>query len=208
VETTQFALLALTSIVAIMEPASTVAIYLPLAKDMALKKQRSVVAKAMKISFVVLVFFALTGHLLFSVFNITVGAFKIAGGILLISVALKMLNPEQKEYSPGEFEDIAVVPLAFPLTAGPGAVTTVMLLVSEAKSIVNVSFVFMGIAVGVLLSYVALIYSSRLSRLLGDEGLQVVTKLMSIIILAIAVQFVINGSVDAVSQILDAIKTG
>jgi len=155
-----------------------------------------------------LVFFALTGHLLFSVFNITVGAFKIAGGILLISVALKMLNPEQKEYSPGEFEDIAVVPLAFPLTAGPGAVTTVMLLVSEAKSIVNVSFVFMGIAVGVLLSYVALIYSSRLSRLLGDEGLQVVTKLMSIIILAIAVQFVINGSVDAVSQILDAIKTG
>ena len=191
-----------------MEPASTVAIYLPLAKDMALKKQRSVVAKAMKISFVVLVFFALTGHLLFSVFNITVGAFKIAGGILLISVALKMLNPEQKEYSPGEFEDIAVVPLAFPLTAGPGAVTTVMLLVSEAKSIVNVSFVFMGIAVGVLLSYVALIYSSRLSRLLGDEGLQVVTKLMSIIILAIAVQFVINGSVDAVSQILDAIKTG
>jgi len=208
VETTQFALLALTSIVAIMEPASTVAIYLPLAKDMALKKQRSVVAKAMKISFVVLVFFALTGHLLFSVFNITVGAFKIAGGILLISVALKMLNPEQKEYSPGEFEDIAVVPLAFPLTAGPGAVTTVMLLVSEAKSIVNVSFVFMGIAVGVLLSYVALIYSSRLSKLLGDEGLQVVTKLMSIIILAIAVQFVINGSVDAVSQILDAIKTG
>ena len=207
-ETTQFALLALTSIVAIMEPASTVAIYLPLAKDMALKKQRSVVAKAMKISFVVLVFFALTGHLLFSVFNITVGAFKIAGGILLISVALKMLNPEQKEYSPGEFEDIAVVPLAFPLTAGPGAVTTVMLLVSEAKSIVNVSFVFMGIAVGVLLSYVALIYSSRLSKLLGDEGLQVVTKLMSIIILAIAVQFVINGSVDAVSQILDAIKTG
>jgi len=207
-ETTQFALLAITSIVAIMEPASTVAIYIPLAKDMEYKKQRSVVARAMKISFVVLVFFALTGHLLFSVFNITVGAFKIAGGILLISVALKMLNPEQREYSIGKFDDIAVVPLAFPLTAGPGAVTTVMLLVSEAKNIVNVSFVFMGIAVGVLLSYVALIYSSKLSRLLGDEGLQVVTKLMSIIVLAIAVQFVINGSVDAISQILVAIKTG
>jgi len=207
-ETTQFALLAITSIVAIMEPASTVAIYIPLAKDMEYKKQRSVVARAMKISFVVLVFFALTGHLLFSVFNITVGAFKIAGGILLISVALKMLNPEQKEYSIDKFDDIAVVPLAFPLTAGPGAVTTVMLLVSEAKNIVNVSFVFMGIAVGVLLSYVALIYSPKLSRLLGDEGLQVVTKLMSIIVLAIAVQFVINGSVDAISQILVAIKTG
>jgi len=207
-ETTQFALLAITSIVAIMEPASTVAIYIPLAKDMEYKKQRSVVARAMKISFVVLVFFALTGHLLFSVFNITVGAFKIAGGILLISVALKMLNPEQREYSIGKFDDIAVVPLAFPLTAGPGAVTTVMLLVSEAKNIVNVSFVFMGIAVGVLLSYVALIYSPKLSRLLGDEGLQVVTKLMSIIVLAIAVQFVINGSVDAISQILVAIKTG
>ena len=191
-----------------MEPASTVAIYIPLAKDMEYKKQRSVVARAMKISFVVLVFFALTGHLLFSVFNITVGAFKIAGGILLISVALKMLNPEQREYSIGKFDDIAVVPLAFPLTAGLGAVTTVMLLVSEAKNIVNVSFVFMGIAVGVLLSYVALIYSSKLSRLLGDEGLQVVTKLMSIIVLAIAVQFVINGSVDAISQILVAIKTG
>jgi multiple antibiotic resistance protein len=206
--TVQFALLAITSIVAIMEPASTVAIYLALTKDMDFKKQRSVVTKSMKISFLVLAFFAVTGHLLFSIFNITVGAFKIAGGILLISVALGMLNPEKKEYSIAELEDIAVVPLAFPLTAGPGAITTVMLLVSEAKDILNVSFVFVGIAVGILLSYVALIYSSRLSRLLGGEGLRVVTRIISIIVLAIAVQFVINGSADAISQILSTIKTG
>lgn len=81
----EFALVAITSIIAVMNPTSTVAIYIALTKDMNLEENRKVIAKSMKISFVVLAFFAFTGQLLFLIFNITVAAFKIAGGILLIT---------------------------------------------------------------------------------------------------------------------------
>jgi len=197
----EFALIAVTSIVAIMEPFSTIAVYITLTRNMEQRKQRKIAAKSMKISFLALIFFALTGHLLFLVFNITDYAFKIAGGILLIAVSLRMLYPGKGEYSTDEREDVAIVPLAFPLTAGPGTITTVMLLVSEANNFLEASFVFVGITIGILISYVGMIYSSKLFKLLGEDGLRVVTALMSILILAIAIQFIINGAAEAVSQI-------
>jgi multiple antibiotic resistance protein len=199
--TIEFALLALSSIIAVMEPFSTIAIYTTLTKDLGPERQHKIAAKAMKTSFVVLAFFALTGHLLFLVFNITVYAFEIAGGILLVAVALKMLNPGKGEYSSDEREDVSIIPLSFPLTAGPGTITTVMLLFSEAENLLEASFVFVGIFLGILISYVGMVYSHRLFKLLGDDGLRVVTALMAIIVLAIAVQFVINGIVDVAPQI-------
>lgn len=199
--TLEYALIAVTSIIAVIEPFSTIAVYITLTKDMEPKKRHKIAAKSMKISFIALTFFVLTGHLLFLVFNITDYAFKIAGGILLIAVALRMLYPRKEEYSSDEREDIAIVPLAFPLTAGPGAITTVMLLVSEANNVLEVSFVFTGIILGILISYAGMIYSAKLLRLLGDEGLRVVTAIMSIIILAIAIQFIINGVAEAASQV-------
>jgi multiple antibiotic resistance protein len=198
--TIEFALLAISSIIAVMEPFSTIAIYTTLTKDHSPEKQHKIASKAMKISFIVLAFFALTGHLLFLVFNITVYAFEIAGGILLVAVALRMLNPGKDEYSSDE-RDVSIVPLAFPLTAGPGTITTVMLLFSQASNLLEAFFVFMGIFLGVLISYVGMVYSHRLFKLLGDDGLRVVTALMAIIVLAIAVQFVINGIVDVAPQI-------
>jgi multiple antibiotic resistance protein len=184
-----------------MEPFSTIAVYAALTKDMNSERKKRTIAKSTRISFLVLVFFALTGQLLFNVFNITIAAFQIAGGILLISVALKMLNPEKNGSSSSSREDIAIVPLAFPLTAGPGTITVVILLVSKAQNILESSFVFVGIFVGVLVSYVGMRYSSRLFMLLGDEGLRVVTAIMAIIVLAIAVQFIIEGAAGAMIQI-------
>ena len=81
IEILKFALLAITSIVAVMELASTIAVYVTLTKDTDLEKKRRIVSKSMKISFLVLAFFAFTGHLLFSIFNITISAFKVAGGM-------------------------------------------------------------------------------------------------------------------------------
>jgi multiple antibiotic resistance protein len=196
----EFALLAISSIVAVMEPFSTIAVYATLTRNMESNKKRLVVAKSMRVSFIVLAFFALTGHLVFQVFNITIAAFQIAGGILLVAVALRMLNPKADETSADGSEDIAIVPLAFPLTAGPGTITAVILLVSQAENVLESSLVFVGILVGILVSYVGMKYATRLFRLLGDEGLRVVTSLMAIIVLAIAVQFVINGVAAAFVQ--------
>jgi multiple antibiotic resistance protein len=187
-----FALIAIGSILAVMEPFSTVAVFISLARDMDTEAKKRAIFKSMRVSFLVLIFFAITGNLVFKVFNITVAAFEIAGGLLLITVAIDMLRTKKDEYSARE-GNIAIVPLAFPLTAGPGAITTVIVLTQEASDFLESSFVFIGVAIAILVSYIALRYSGLLSRRLKGDGLQVVTALMAIIVLAIAVQFIING---------------
>jgi multiple antibiotic resistance protein len=196
-----FLVLAISSIVVVMEPFSTIAVYAALTKNMSIEKKLRAITKSMRLSFLVLAFFAVTGHLVFQVFNITVSAFQVAGGILLVVVALQMLYPERSTTLKDGSEDIAVVPLAFPLTAGPGTITTVILLTSKSQSLFQTSFVFAGIFVGVFASFIGMRYSSRLFKYLGDEGLRVVTAIMAIIVLAIAVQFLIDGIGTAVPQV-------
>ncbi len=197
----EFALVTITSIIAVMNPASTVAVYIALTRDMDLEESRKVIAKSMKISFLVLAFFAFTGQLLFLIFNVTLAAFKIAGGILLVTSAFTMLNPKKKEFSREELENIAIVPLAFPLTAGPGTITAVILLVSEASSLPETSLVFVGIFAGVAVSYLGMTYAPKILKFLGEEGLRVITRLMSIIVLAIAVQFIISGIAETIPKL-------
>ncbi len=182
-----------------MNPISTVAVFSGLTEDLSPEKQRKVVAKAMKISLVVLFFFAITGQLIFQVFNLQVYAFQIAGGILLIVFALRMLS-EKKVYSSNS-QDISIIPLAFPLTAGVGTITTVILLFSEANNFIEAGIVFLAIVVGILLSYLGMIYAPKLFRVLGHDGLHVVSALMAIIVLAIAVQFIINGIIAVIPTI-------
>jgi len=192
-EVLSFALLAITSVVAVVEPGSNIVIYLSLTDGMDKEQKRRIIDKAMMISFIVLAFFAVAGQLVFSFFNVTIFAFEIAGGILLVDVALRMLHPRKDEYTAEELEDVAVVPLAFPLTAGPGSITTVMLLMSQASGPIEWPFVFIAIFISVLLSYIGMVYADRLVGRLGKEGLRVVTRIMAIVVLAIAVQFIING---------------
>ena len=182
-----------------MEPFSTVAVFIALAKDMDAAAKKRAIGKSMKVSLVVLVFFVITGHLMFQVFNITVAAFQIAGGILLITVALGMLNTKKGELFSSE-GDIAIVPLAFPLTAGPGAITTAVLLTSQSSGIIDSAIVFVGVVIAVLISYIALRYSTLIFNHLKDDGLRVVTALMAIVVLAIAVQFIINGILEVIKQ--------
>jgi multiple antibiotic resistance protein len=184
-----------------MEPFSTVAVFVTITRDMTPEKKNRIIARSMGISFLVLAFFALTGHLLFQVFNITIAAFQIAGAILLVTIALDMLNPRRNGSFATGSGDIAVVPLAFPLTAGPGTITAAILLASKAQGALESFFVFVGISLGILISYFGMKYSSRLFKFLGDEGLRMVTALMAIIVLAIAVQFVIDGVTNAIGQI-------
>ncbi|MGC9345267.1 MAG: MarC family protein [Candidatus Bathyarchaeales archaeon] len=200
-ELVEFALVTITSIIAVMNPTSTVAVYIALTRDMDLEESRKVIAKSMKISFLVLAFFAFTGQLIFLIFNVTLAAFKIAGGILLVTSAFTMLNPKKREFFREELENIAIVPLAFPLTAGPGTITAVILLVSEASSLLEASLVFVGIFAGVAVSYLGMTYASRILKFLGEEGLRVITRLMSIIVLAIAVQFIISGIAETIPKL-------
>jgi multiple antibiotic resistance protein len=188
-----FAILALTSVIVVMEPFSTIAIYASLTRNFSPEEKRKTIARSMRLSYIVLTFFALTGHLVFQVFNITIAAFQIAGGILLGAVALQMLNPDRMTPSKEGNQDIAIVPLTFPLTAGPGTITAVILLTSNAQNLLESFSVFVAIFGAILVSYVGLRLSHKLFKHLGDEGLHTITAIMAIIVLAIAVQFLING---------------
>ncbi|MDG6223187.1 MAG: MarC family protein [Candidatus Bathyarchaeota archaeon] len=198
--TVEFALVAISSIVAVMNPLSTTAIFLTLTKGQSHEKNRQIAAKAAKLGFIILASFALTGTLIFQIFNIDLFSFQIAGGILLITIALKMLS-EKNGFSSDKREDPSIIPLTFPLTAGPGTITTVILIFSQASSFFETIFVFVAIAVGVLLSYGGMIHAHRLLKIFGTDGTHVVSALMSIIVLAIAIQFVFAGIVAAVCQL-------
>jgi multiple antibiotic resistance protein len=198
--TIDFVILAVTSVIVVMEPFSTIAIYASLTRNFSPEKKRKTIARSMRISYIVLTFFALTGHLVFQVFNITIAAFQIAGGVLLAAVALQMLNPDRMVLSKEDAQDIANVPLAFPLTAGPGTITAVILLTSNAQNLLESFSVFAAILVAIIVSYVGLRLSHRLFKYLGDVGLHTVTAIMAIIVLAIAVQFLINGVLSIIPQ--------
>lgn len=204
-EFTAFSLVAIASIIAVMNPASTIVVYTALTDGMSEVERRKIIHSSMKIAFIVLAFFALTGQLIFTIFNITVPAFQIAGGILLISVATGMLNAKSEAYSPEELENIAVVPLAFPLSCGPGTITTVILLASGPEGVAGVVAVFAGIIIALATSYIGMLYGPKVFAYIGEEGLRVVPKLLAVIVLAIAIQFIINGIAAAMPQIMEAI---
>jgi len=201
--TLEFALLTFTSIVAITEPTSAIPEFLAFTQDLDSKERRKLALKVTVISFIVLAFFALTGHFLFVVFNITHGAFTIAGGVLLINVAFGMFRPKKHEHAAEETrEGVAVVPLVFPLTAGPGAITAVILITAQASNLLETSLVYAAIGVAMLIVYAGLVYSSKLAGALSSKALQVLPSFISIFILAIGVQFIVNGVYDVASPLM------
>ncbi len=193
----RIAILAISSIIAVMNPLSTTAIFLTLTKVEKTEENRKTAAKAAKLGGMLLAFFAFTGTIIFQIFSIELFSFQIAGGILLVTIALKMLS-EKQGYSSENREDISIIPLTFPLTAGPGTILTVILIFSQATTYFEMIFVFVGIAIGVLLSYEGMIHAHQLLNRFGKQGVQVVSSLMAIIVLAMAIQFIIGGIFEAV----------
>lgn len=199
--TIDFAIVAISSIVAVMNPLSTTAVFISLTEGKNPENNRKMAAKATRLGFVILAFFALTGTLLFQIFSLEVYAFQIAGGILLVSIALRMLSDKNGFSSDDSHEDISVIPLTFPLTAGPGTIMTVILLFSQAVTVFEAVFVFVAIGIGVVLSYLGMSHAHRLFKLFGKDGIRVVTALMAIIVLAIAIQFVIAGIIAVIPSL-------
>jgi multiple antibiotic resistance protein len=132
-------------------------------------------------------------------FGITLYAFQIAGGILLLLLGIAQLNADRRrvkteeESESLERDDVSVFPLATPLLAGPGSISTVVLYASQAQGALQVSLLVVAIALALALSYVLLRFAPRLLNFLGRTGLNLLTRIMGIMLVAIAIQFVING---------------
>ncbi len=179
----------------IINPVSTIGVFLSLTKGMLRDERHKIAFRSSLIAFCFLFFFALTGFWVFQIYSITVDSFRIAGGIALMAIGLNMLFPPktQEEHNLDIASQVYIVPLAIPMTAGPGAITTTILLSGNIPDLWH-QFIFWGaIFSACTINYIILRFSENIDKYLGKEGLSALLKIMGLLICSIAVQFVIVG---------------
>jgi multiple antibiotic resistance protein len=187
------------AIFTIIDPFAVVPVYLTLTDRFAPDAIVRTRKRAAYVAMGILSTFAITGMSIFHIFSITLPAFQIAGGILLLLLAIAQLNanrtrvkPEEQSESMGR-EDVSIFPIATPLLAGPGAISTVVLYASEAKHAGQIVGLVAAIGLAMWASYMVLKLAHPLLRLLRQTGLNLLTRIMGLILAAVAVQFILNG---------------
>ncbi len=199
-------IVALPAVFFVVDPFGVVPIFLAItARDAS--KAREMALRACLVGGGILLFFALFGGLVFKVFAVTLSAFRVAGGILLLITSLDMLRGRTSatKTSPAEElegarkEDVAVVPLAMPLLAGPGSIATVMVLMSRGTGILSAVAVIVSIVLTFVASYYILRAAGLVQRVLGESGVAILQRLMGLILAAIAVQFIAEGARDLIT---------
>jgi multiple antibiotic resistance protein len=190
------------AMLAIMNPFYTFPSFLAATSGYPPQMLESISKRTSIYAFLLLTFFLISGELIFTLFGFTLGAFKVGGGILLFLIGLNMIfeknstkqeRVEATESDIEERDDIALVPLAIPMLAGPGTITTVLVLKAKAESFIYESAVLIAIAIGSFLSYLAYRNSKKIHYLLGEMGVLAIVKIMGLIIIAVSIQTISNG---------------
>ncbi len=196
-----FLLVALSTLFTIVNPFGALGPFLGMTIGESKEKRRQCAKRASIVATSVLAGCALAGAFIFRFYGITIPALKIAGGILLFFIAFDMINARPsrtkqtaEETSEGvQKDDIAVFPLGIPLLAGPGSIVSVFMLADQAKSVPQEIALYGAIAIIGFIAYLTLREAHRLVGLLGQIGLNVFSRLMGVVLAAIAVQFVLDG---------------
>lgn len=204
-----FFVTAFVSIFVTLDAIGNVPIFLSLTPKNTQAERAQIVKRALLMVFVVLVTFALFGNLIFRLFGVTIEAFRIVAGLLLLKIAFDMMEvrPDRVRHTPEEDmegmkrEDIAIIPLAIPLLSGPGTISTVIALTGQATRSSAVIYAFgallVAILMNVVLAYIALRSATGISRFFKETGMRIFMRVMGLILAAIAVQFVLTGIKDA-----------
>ncbi len=197
----QFALTAFVTLIVVVDPVSVVPIFIAMTRGMQLAEKRAIITQAVGVAFSVALFFMLAGGVLISYLGVSVDAFAISGGILLFVTALPMLfgeRPGLQAPEPGEHstagENIAIFPLAIPLLTGPGTIASILLLSIRAGT--QLAYLAMlGLAMGVvyLIAFLVMRTGDRLLIRLGEGKVHIISRVLGILLAALAVQFVLNG---------------
>ena len=196
----QYFILAFTSIFSILNPFGAVPVFITLTESYP-KKERDLVAKRTVIyALAILLAFTLFGEWILKFFGISLDAFKIAGGILLLLISLDMVRGQQeakihrKEIEAAyEIDEIALMPLATPLLAGPGSITACMVAMAEAADIGDRFLVILAILLSLGITYLTLLSAEKVLDKIGRLGIRILTRMMGLILTAIAVQMIVNG---------------
>jgi multiple antibiotic resistance protein len=201
----KFVVLAFSSLFSVINPIEAAPIFVSLTAGEPQHRRRMAVRASMAAA-IILALFALTGGAIFSAFGITLPAFQIAGGILFTSMGLTTLREDERhERATGVVtRDPSIVPLGMPLIAGPGAISTVMVLVGQARDGGHRMALAIAIAANILLTLLILLAAPRLVARIGETGQRIVSKIMGLITAVIGVQFILNGVETVALAILKA----
>ena len=198
-----FALLALSSIIIIVNPLGATLIYVSLTTSLD-RAQKDVIAKdSCRFALVVLLIVAVLGAWILQLFGITLEAFRIAGGILLFGIGMEMVYAKTsrtkltatEKYETRDTDDIAIMPIAIPMIAGPGAITTTIVMMNEAQAMtpVAIAVVIISLVLSIAITYVMMKNSDYIMTKVGQREYRAINRLMGMLLIAIAVQFIING---------------
>lgn len=210
----QFAILAFTSLLAIVNPLGAVPLYVALTAPYTAEHRRATLRRAIATGFGVLLVFALAGTYILQFFGITRQAFQIAGGILFFAVGWDMLQArrsrvkttEEEETESSRKEDVGIIPLGLPTLAGPGAITTVIALNGQAETLLESIAVYVAIMLVLVICWITLAAAPALTRRMGQTGMNVMTRLMGLLVMVIGAQFVINGTTTVILDIVGRIR--
>ena len=199
-----FLLVALSSIFFLVDPFAAIGTFLAITANLDGPRRRLMARKASITCCIVLTTFALVGKFIFRMFGITLPAFEIAGGLILLLIGLDMLQAKRSatQESSGEAEeaavkdDVGIVPLGIPMLAGPGAISSVMVLVGQATKFWEVLTIVGSIALTAYVSYWVLASADRVRRFMGETGIRILVRIMGLLLVALAVQFFVNGLTD------------
>ncbi len=199
-ERLQLALITFTSVLFIVDPIAVIPAYLVITQHETPAQRRRTATRACIAAAILLIGFGLAGRLLFAVLGITLAAFRVAGGFILGLVALDMLRAQRStQESAAEIaegtakEDVALTPLAMPMLAGPGAISTIMVLAGQATTFSQSVAVYASIVLTAFASWITLRVGERLMTKMGQTGIRVMTRIMGLLLAAVAAQFILTG---------------
>ena len=196
-----FILLTFSSLFTLINPIGITPILLSMTEDESDSEYQVIIKKGIITAYIILTIFAIMGDLIFKFYGITIYAFMIAGGILFLRNSFDMIDSKisRESSTPLETkeaiqkEDISITPIGIPLIAGPGAITSIMILSSQASSYVDKCIVHINILITLIITYIILLLGKKISKKIGTTGIRIIQRIMGLILLVISIQFIING---------------
>ncbi len=199
-EITNFFLVAVTSFFTLMNPLGIMPVFMGMTSTLERKDQIRTATKAMTVAFFAILGFAFTGQLLFSFFGISVDSFRVVGGILFFLLGQDMLQARLGRFKMEDdtsvrkyIGDISVTPLAIPMICGPGVITNSIVLMEDAHTPLLKGTLIVAILLISLISLAVLIGATKISKLMGETGTNIMMRLMGLIVMVIAVEFFFSG---------------
>ncbi|KKH96041.1 MarC family transcriptional regulator [Methanosarcina sp. 1.H.T.1A.1] len=198
------------SIFVVVSPISGVVTFISLTSKMTRKEKNEIAKKAVVLACVIALFFAITGSVILQLFSISVDSLRVAGGLLLFSIAFDMMHAkvsresitEEEITQSQEREDIWVFPIGLPLLTGPGTISTVIVLMGVADGVQQKAIVLISIIFAFIICLIVFLFSRRLHKFIGYNGMLVFTRLMGLLLAALAVDLTATGIINIFGPVI------